>query len=215
MKEFKRRKWTEQDILDNLNLVINTLNIDYFPTKKEMNDFFGDSGLSNKICKTGGSKYWAGKMSLELKDCESKLGNKYEIIALNYIKNNLQLNTFEMKPRYPYDIFSGINVKIDVKVAFKSINEGCSMAYYSFNLEKKYPTCDIYILYCLGDDGSIEKTYIIPSCFVVGQTQIGISNLSKWELFEDRWDYIEQYNNFYNNILQSNSVVSKRRTKVS
>ena len=51
------------------------------------------------------------------------------------------------------------NVKIDVKTGNKTKAHGYN--FYSFNLEKKQQTCDLYIVYCLGENKNIEKIYIV------------------------------------------------------
>ena len=75
--------------------------------------------------------------------------------------------------------------------------------YHSFNLEKKEPTCDIYILYCIDNSDLIYKTYIIPSCHVYGQTQIGISayGISKWDRYKNNWAIFNTYNEFYQKLV--------------
>ena len=100
-----------------------------------------------------------------------------------------------MSIKHPYDLLVDKNIKFDVKAANKYVN-GEGHSYYSFNLEKRNPTCDIYILLCI----DTERIFIIPSKFL-HQTQISMSDNSKYSIYENRWDYIEQYSNFYKTVI--------------
>ena len=69
------------------------------------------------------------------------------------------------------------------------------------------------MLYCLDNDCFIERTIIVPSCIVAGKTQIGVGGLSKWEAYEDRWDYFNMYDEFYKEIRNTEIIIQKRRSK--
>ena len=66
------------------------------------------------------------------------------------------------KAGYPYDILVNRNVKVDVKASRLFNNYGNSK-YYTFNLEKKDQTCDIFVFYCINQNDEIERTFVIPS----------------------------------------------------
>ena len=70
----------------------------------------------------------------------------------------------------------------------------------TFNLEKKNPTCDIYVLYCLDNDGNYLKTIVIPSVVLQDKTQVGIGKNSKYNKYIDNWNVIEEYRRFYNSM---------------
>ena len=55
-----------------------SLDIKRMPTRVEMDSITQNSALSNKVMKTGGIRYWADKLGLKLKGCETTLGNNYE-----------------------------------------------------------------------------------------------------------------------------------------
>lgn len=118
-----------------------------------------------------------------------------------------------MKPRYPYDLLTNGNIKVDVKTSRKLDRKNSAFPYYSFNLEKREPTCDIFIFYCLDVDCNIDRTVIIPSCIISGKTQIGMGGLTKWEAYEDKWDYFDKYNEFYLDVLKTKKEIRKRRSK--
>lgn len=207
------RKWQDGDVEKEIMMVVNHLGIDRFPTKKEIEDFFGNKSLSNKISKSGGSRHYASLLGLELSNSESEFGNFYEEYAIDDIYNNTGLPGIHMEARYPYDILVNGNIKVDIKASRKLYNKNSAFPYYSFNLEKRDPTCDLYIFYCLNNKCDIDRTVIIPSCIISGKTQIGMGGLSKWEAYENKWNYFEQYNKFYSDILKTRKEIMKRRTK--
>lgn len=176
--------------------------MDRFPTHSEMIEYYGNKSLTNKISKSGGTKYWAELLGYEVKDCESEFGDYFERYAIQDILNNTKLNSFKNKVGYPYDVTTNKHIKVDVKSS-TIIENNNGYKHHSFNLEKKQPTCDIYILYCVDDENEVYKTYVIPSCHVYGQTQIGISAFgnSKWDKYRNKWDIFTIYNEFYQRLV--------------
>lgn len=207
------RKWQDGDVEKEIMMVVNHLGIDRFPTKKEIEDFFGNKSLSNKISKSGGSRHYASLLGFELSNSESEFGNYYEEYAIDDIFRNTGFTSVHMDMRYPYDLLTNGNIKVDIKSSRIIERRNSSFPYYSFNLEKREPTCDLFIFYCLNAECAIERTVIIPSCIISGKTQIGMGGLSKWEVYEDKWDYFEQYNNFYLDVLKTRKEIGKRRSK--
>ena len=187
--------WTEDEIIDNIRKIVEEYNMDTFPTHKEMNLYYSNNCLFGVVCKHGGSEYFANKMGLKIKDCESKFGKKYESLCKQDIKTKLMFDCEEMKPRYPYDLLINHCVKIDVKVANLFDNYG-GTKYWTCNIEKKNQTCDIYVVYCLDVNKEIFKTLIIPSVVVSGKTQLAIGHNSVYNKYENRWDLIKMYNDF-------------------
>lgn len=207
------RKWEDVDVEKDLLKIIETLKLNHFPTKKEMIDFYGNKSLSNKVSKTGGSRYYAELLGMKIEQCESEFGNFYEEFAVDDIFEHTGFLSIHTEIKYPYDLLTNGNIKVDVKSSQKNYRKSSAFPYYTFNLEKKQPTCDLYMLYCLNTDCFIERTIIIPSCIVSGKTQIGVGGLSKWEVYEDRWDYFNMYDNFYREIKGTEIRIKKRRSK--
>lgn len=135
-------------------------------------------------------------IGLPLKYSDTTFGNKYEIKAISDIYENIGLNSVQTSSRHPYDLLTDSSVKIDVK-ASKEFTNNCNSKAFTFNLEKKNPTCDIFLLYCLNDDETYRKVLIIPSCSIIGKTQIGVGENSKWNRYENRWEIIKQYSEFF------------------
>lgn len=194
--------WTDDLVISSIERVINSLELDRFPTHSEMVEFYGDKSLTNKISKSGGTKYWATRLGYSVKNCESKFGDFYERYSIDDILKNTKLKSYKNKVGYPYDITTNKHIKVDVKSS-TIIENNNGYKYHSFNLEKKEPTCDIYILYCIDNSDLIYKTYIIPSCHVYGQTQIGISayGISKWDRYKNNWAIFNTYNEFYQKLV--------------
>lgn len=193
------RMWTDEDTEKAILRIVNSLGINTFPTRSEIQNFYGNSALTNHISKNGGTRRWAEKLNLPIKQCESELGNDYELFAIKEIRNHVRLIARQTKPRYPYDLLVDESIKVDVKVSYPFMNN-CGSYANTFNLEKKDPTCDIFILYCLDLEGEIIKTLIIPSCVTSGKTQIGVGRDSKWDCYKDKWEYLMEYSLFINNL---------------
>lgn len=206
------RKWNDGDVESEIMNIVNTMKLDHFPTKKEMENFYGNKALSNKVSKSGGSRYYAGLLNLKIVSCESEFGNFYEEFAIDDIFEHTGMQSVHTNARYPYDILTDGNIKVDVKSSQKLKRKKSAFPYYSFNLEKREPTCDIYIFYCMNDDLHIEKTIIIPSCILSGKTQVGMGGLSKWDVYSDKWEYFEMYRRFYNNVKGTAIDVRRRRS---
>lgn len=193
------QKWTEEKIIDKIKYVMEKVNIKTMPTARVMNEITGNSGLSMAISKRGGTLHYANKLGLELSKCETLYGRKFEELCCENIKNIFGYNCSLMNMGYPYDILCN-GIKIDVKVSRLIVQpHGC---YYSCNIEKKNPTCDIFVVYCVDENDNILKTYIIPSLITIGKTQISIGQInSKYDYFKDNWDCVEKYNTFFEYII--------------
>lgn len=206
------RKWKDGDVENAIMNIVNTLKLDHFPTKSEMIDFYGDMALSNKVSKSGGSRYYASLINLEIASNESDFGNFYEEFAIDDIFEKTGFASVHTDVKYPYDLLTNGNIKVDVKSSKKIKPKNSSFPYHSFNLEKREPTCDIFVFYCLDYECDIERTVIIPSCILAGKTQVGMGGLSKWDAYADRWDYFKMYGDFYNKVKSTSILLPKRRS---
>lgn len=192
-------KWSDEALIVEINKIVAILKIGTMPSKTQMIQTTGSYALSCAVSKHGGFKKFAEKLGLEIKSSESKLGEEYEINCMDHIRS-LGYECEKMKIKHPYDLLINGCVKIDTKVSnvFNSMSNG---RYYTFNLEKKFPTCDIFICYCIDYLGEISKTYIIPSNVISGKTQLSVGiTKSKYDNFIDRWDILYKYINFNVNI---------------
>lgn len=191
-------KWSHDDIKSEVCKVMKTLDINRMPSNLECKMATGRWALGNAIARSGGFKLLAKNMGLEQKKSETTTGRNAE----DDIKTILESKGYiaeQMSIKHPYDLLVNGNVKVDVKASHKyQSKDGWSS--YSFNLEKANPTCDIYIFVCIDDKNKFERILVIPSKFL-HQTQLCItSGKSKYDIYKDRWDYIEQYDKFYKSV---------------
>lgn len=187
-------QWNDKLIKEEILKVMEALNINRMPSSDEMKFVTGNTKLTNAIRRHGGYLFWATSLNLEQSECETRTGFKEELNVKTLLESK-GYKVEKMATRHPYDLLVNGNIKIDVKAANKYTSP-IGWSSYSFNLEKKNPTCDIYIIRCLQDD----KTLVIPSKFLK-QSQLCITDKeSKYDKFKDRWDYIKKYDDFYNSI---------------
>lgn len=208
-----RTNWTEELIVKELKKIVEGLGLENFPTKRQMIDFFGNNALANKVSRTGGSRYYASLLNLNIGSSESEFGNFYEEFAIDEIFEKTGFLSTHTNVRYPYDLLTNGNIKVDVKASAQIKGENSKFCKYSFNLEKREPTCDIFVFYCLDENMKPKKSIVIPSCILAGKTQLGVGELSRWDAYIDRWEYFGIYNDFYDSVKKTAIVLPKRRSK--
>ena len=187
-------EWTDLLVKQEILKIKDSLNLDRMPTRKEMELVTKNSKLTSRISRTKGFYGWAKELNLPIKENETTLGKRYEFIIKDLLeKHNFKVD--KMTQNYPFDLLVNENVKIDVKVAKPYISDTNSL-YHTFNLYKKYASCDIYICVCLTIDGKIERTLIIPS-LELKVTQLSVGKDSYYNKFNNRFDYISKYSDFY------------------
>lgn len=192
------RKWEYGEIQNEIMKMVRETGIERMPSKSEIEKYFGDCSLSNKISKSGGFYYLAETLGLPIKKSETNLGKKIEKL----IRNKLIELGFDAETtgvRSPYDLIVNRRVKIDVK-ASRIITSGTS-PYYTFNLNKKDPSCDFYIAVTLDEMDKEKDIYVIPSTVLSGKCQlsIGIRN-TIYQKYLDRWELITQLDEAFRNL---------------
>jgi len=194
-------KWDENKIKNSILNVMGILKIDRMPSRNEIQSVQEYNGLASAISKSNKGYYgYAKELGLKIKDSETKIGKKYEYIAYEKLQN-IGYSVLQMPQNFAYDILLNSSVKIDIK--FSYLYKGVNGNFYSYNLEKPYCTCDVYILISKISESCGDLVYrIVPSKFVYNNTQISVGEItSKYNKYIDRWDYIEQYNKFYKTVL--------------
>lgn len=190
--------WTQEKVEESIKEVVEGLDLDTMPTANQMNLYFGNTRLSNKISKSEGFNWWAERLKLNIKRSSTSIGQKIEKELELFLTEVKGYKCEQMPTNFPYDILVNNSTKIDVKSGHRS---GINKDFYTFSLGKKSSTCDIYVCYCLNYDDSIRKIYVIPSVFLNGITQLSLGiNSSKYDIFENKWEYIEKYNAFYEGV---------------
>ena len=193
-------RWTDDLIKKSVREVMDAFELDRMPSRKECERHFGNGCLANVVTKREGGWYaLADEMGLSMKHSETYFGKRHEAIAVDMIRAH-GFNAERMTQNFPYDILVNGNIKVDVKVSH--LYKGAKGNFYSFGLEKKFATCDIYILFTVSDENDITGTYIVPSKFVMRNKQISMGERkSKYERFKDKWDYVELYSDFYASVV--------------
>ena len=179
----------EKHIENEIIRVMKAMGIERMPSRSEIESVTKSSSLSNLIMKNGGFYFWADKLKIKAKRSKTTNGIKYENKCIDYIKS-LGMEAEPTSIKFPYDILVNDVTKIDVKM---SNGYSCSKGYwYSFNLESTIPKCDIFVFYCT-NNGEKEKTLIIPANVLKGIHQFSIGKKSIYDVYVDRWDYIEKH----------------------
>ena len=195
----QRRNWSKDDIEFELMSMVNFLGINRMPTYKEMELHYGNCGLANKVCRTGGIYEWANRLGLEVGASDTRLGYEVETLVMDIL--NKQGYECEMtSTRHPYDLLVNGCVKIDVKAARMSKANGSDC--YSFSLAKPMQTCDVYVAVCLDDEKVPQKIYVIPAHVMHGKTQLSLGiKRSKYDQYIDKWEIIDQLLKAFEGIL--------------
>lgn len=187
-------KWTDELIKSELLKSIEILGLKRMPTGEELKGI-GRNDLHCKLSRTKKYSGWANELGLELKSSCTILGRTHEkeIAELLKIKG---FEVEEMTTKHPYDLLVDKVVKIDVKVANPYLMRGTRV--HTFNLSKEKPTCDIYILIVLNEQGHKERILTIPSHHIQ-QKSISIGLNSQYNKYDDFY-LIDRYSDFLNSI---------------
>lgn len=187
-------KWTDELVKEETTKVKNILGLDRMPTRNEIISVTKNSSLADRISRTKGYYGWAKELNIPIKYSETTLGKEYEFTAKKLLENK-GYKVEKMSQNYPFDLLVNDNIKIDVKTGKLYISK-VNSSYYTFNLYKKYATCDIYMIICLNENEEIEKLLIIPSN-KLKITQLSIGKNSEYDCYKDKFNYIDDYDTFY------------------
>lgn len=189
-------KREDRDIAKEILLLSKRFN--RMPSKSEVVEYCGDESLHNAIARSYGYYEWAEKLNLNIKESETSMGVSYEDICFKMLeKKGYDIEKTPIKA--PYDLIINGNVKIDVKSGCAYENNGSRV--HTFGINKVYPTCDLYIIYALDESGrDVERILIIPSKYLK-MNALNIGANSKYNKYLNKWDYIEQYDKFYQSLM--------------
>lgn len=186
MNQEEKTHWTQDKILLYVKACMSATGLTRMPSRSELSEYYGNDKLTNAIRRFPGGYYEIAKiLDVRMKESETQFGRSGEELAIDLLKAH-GFEVERMSTRYAYDLYVNGSVKVDVKTASLSKTSGTAF-YYSFNLEKRFPTCDIYFLIARNEDG--ESIYIVPAS--TNQTQIGIGEKkTKYIKYQDRYDII-------------------------
>lgn len=195
-------RWDGELVKEKVFEAMNYYKIDRMPSKKELDEYFGNSGLSNRISKTGGFYKLANALDLDVKKTETQEGLEYELLAIDKLEKMGHRCIHTGGKRFPYDILVDDCVKIDVKMSNPICSRDNGFKYFTANLEKKRQTCDLYIFYCVENE-AVSKIYVIPSFILSGNSQLSIGyKESKYDIYLDRWDYVKRLDSAFKSLIQ-------------
>lgn len=195
------KKYTDEEICQQIKTVMNALGLDRFPTASEIIDYYDNYALCAVIGKYGGCEYFAKMLGCNVKESSVSFGKSYEKVALEDIKKETGLEGILTSHKHPYDIYAGSGVKVDVKVSRFKPSDAKRTNLHEVYIGKKEPTCDLYLIYCLDEDDIPLKRLVIPSCLLRDKQLIGIGFDSKWDLFDEKWYYFNTYESFYRRMM--------------
>lgn len=192
------KKWDEELIKEEIYKIMNKLNITRMPSRTEIISIYNDSSLCGAIVKHGGYRYWANKLNLNLKQSESKSGWDCEEIIISMLKEK-GYTIKRMTTQHPYDLLINDKVKLDVKMGSAYELKGSRV--HTFGINKKYSTCDVYIIVALNEEqDKIERIFIIPG-FKLKIVTMSIGKHSKYNKYINKWDIIDQFIKAYDSII--------------
>ncbi len=189
-------KWTNELIKEKVLEVKEKLGLDRMPSRSECERYFQNTALTNAISKRIGWYQLADEMGLPKKKSETLLGKAFEAKAAKILEAK-GFDVRQMPQNFPYDLLIDSCIKVDVKTS--RLYRGKEGNFYTYNMEKPFATCDVYLLFELDQADDIKRVMVIPSKFVISNNQISVGETnSKYHKFTDRWDYILQMSEFWN-----------------
>ena len=191
----KGQRWTDELIREKILQVKEGLELERMPSMAECEKYLNGSGVTNAASRRVGGWYkLAEELGLPIKKSCTGLGKRYESRAEDLLRE-FGFSVDRMPQNFPYDMLVDRRVKVDVKVS--RLYKGRTGNFYSFNTEKSFATCDVYILFAINDGE--ERIFIVPSVDVIDNKQISIGAInSKYHRYENRWDIISRMSNLWN-----------------
>lgn len=187
-----RKKWTEETIKAELSTLINSKGTLTMPTLREMNISTGDCALSNAVTKSGGVRRWAATLGVPLSHSNTEKGWEGEARAKAILERQ-GFTVERMSTRHPFDLLVNDVAKVDVKCA-KPHTFACGAQAYCYNLEKKIPTCDFFMLIAEGREKG--EVFIVPASNM-RQTQVSVGmKASAYDKFIEKFDILRSYCKF-------------------
>lgn len=196
IKKQNQMKWNEDLIGKEIMKLAEQFDTPKMPTNREVLDMTGNHALSNAIQKNGGFSYWAERLGLEQKKCETAVGIKWEKQIANMLAekgHKVELTS----TKHPYDLLVDGCVKIDVKAANASIVRGSKI--HAYRIAKRQQTCDFYV--CCENDEK-KDIYVIPANMTTGQVQIEMGNgRTKYDSYKNAFYLISEATRFYESLV--------------
>lgn len=190
-------KWNDEIAIETILSVKDTLGVNYMPTNSEFKLILGNSKLVSWLNKNGRRARLKSELCLPDKPSCSLTGDVNEWYIINVLKD-MGYTAEKTQPRHPYDILVNGVVKIDVKSANPIPSKVKKMNEFVFAINNREPKCDLMVFVTVFSETN-KEIYVIPS-HLIKQSQLGIGESSKYDIYKNRFDYIPKYINFYETI---------------
>ncbi|PAV30297.1 hypothetical protein CIL05_07455 [Virgibacillus profundi] len=188
------KRMNDSEIVSAIKIILSSLSIDRMPSSSEVHQSEFGGKLHNSIVRTYGYREWAKKLSLKLKESETQLGNDYERIVVDMLRDK-GYEVDKMTTNHPFDLLVNKSIKVDTKVANPHMLKGKDRV-HTFATNKRFGSCDLYIMVALDEKEEIEKVLIIPSHRLQIVT-LCIGRNSKYDVYDYRFDMIDKYTEFF------------------
>ena len=160
MNREEKTHWTQDKILLYVKACMSATGLTRMPSRSELSEYYGNDKLTNAIRRFPGGYYKIAEiLNIEMKESETQFGKYGEDLATKLLEEH-GFAVERMSTRCAYDLYVNGSVKVDVKTARPS--RANKSFCYSFNLEKRFPTCDIYFLIA---KKRREGKHLYSSCF--------------------------------------------------
>lgn len=194
--------WTTDRAEKEIIQIKDSLGLDRMPTRSEILNFRENNDLCSYISRSYGFYGYASRLGLPIKESETTVGKKFEYIVSGIIHADGH-SVEHMPQNHPYDLFVDGCLKIDVK--YSNLFQGEHGNFYRFSWEKKYPACDVYVLISSKTgEQDCAVIRVIPSCHIDNTSGLAIGeHNSIYDMYINRWDYIDEYLSFYKRMKES------------
>lgn len=190
------KKWSEKLVKNSIVGCMNHLGLSRMPTLDEMQGYTGDSSLSNAVSHYGGTRKFSKEIGTSLKTGDTINGWGAEKVVCNMLKKQ-GYRVERMSTGENFDLLVNEVVKIDVKSGRQYLLDRYKVT--TFGINNKHPHCDIYILVDYHGKKPC-RTLFIPSVFLSLSTTMSIGAKSKYDKWINRFDVIDKYILFYEEI---------------
>lgn len=117
-------------------------------------------------------------------------------MAVNILKNK-NYSVKRMSTKCHFDLLINECIRIDVKASKPYLLKGSRI--HTVGINKKYATCDLYLIFALDEKNNPERTFIIPGCNLKVRT-LSFGKNSTYNIYLDKWDLLKIYDEFYSNL---------------
>lgn len=188
-------EWNYDLAKERVSNYISVMNVEHMPSFKDLKEFYkGSCSLTSLL---GRNPEWRVRimkdLNLKEKKSNTSKGKEFENIGEKILISK-GFDTERMTQGEHFDILIDDCVRVDVKCSKRWFVDKSHVN--SFGINKKYATCDIYMLIALDEKENIDKVLIVPSIILRNKTTMSIGKKSKYDVWENRFDVINSYREF-------------------